>query len=467
VEHKKTKLRRACKQIVITRPSSWELVSREIQNLQTLDHPNILQLIETYHDFRKIYLITELCEGGALIERIIHQYARLRQPITELQVSIYMRQILSDTQFCHDKGIIHRDIKPENILFLNDKPDSDLKVIDFGLAATIDAIAETRVEYTENRSGIAGAVSRILSIKGRHLMNHQVKRVKMERAGTPHYMAPEMIRGEYDSKCDVFSIGVIMYQLLTGIHPFYEYGIDNEGTVKQKILKHKPPFTGAEWTYVSQSARDLVAVMLCKDPLKRPSAAEALKHPWFRHVAQRNNVGSQSALTHSVFENLKTWSEVNGLKQEILKLLARELSEKNIDDLRRKFKALDKAQDGTIGIDQLRESMTQINYTMSDEHLQDVLRSLDGDATHRIHYTDFVAALLAKRKNFEEVQLQEMFNKLDINRQGKVDLEGMKGALSLRFNGHSEQTLQRIFEEVDKNGDGYVDYEEFHLLMTS
>jgi len=101
--------------------------------LKTLDHPNILKLIELFQDDSNYYLITEMCQGGELYKRIIE-----RDSFTESEVAGYMKQILSAIVYCHSKSIIHRDLKPENLLFDSEANDANLKVIDFGISTKHD-----------------------------------------------------------------------------------------------------------------------------------------------------------------------------------------------------------------------------------------------------------------------------------------------------------------------------------------
>ena len=111
VRHRQTKQIRACKAVGSSSPS--ELVQSEISFLKTLDHPNILRLFETYEDGSNIYLVTELCEGGSLADRIRYQYETVRVGISENLAATYMQQILSALAYCHSQGLIHRDVKPE------------------------------------------------------------------------------------------------------------------------------------------------------------------------------------------------------------------------------------------------------------------------------------------------------------------------------------------------------------------
>ena len=144
-----------------------------------MDHPNILKLNEVFQDDAKFYVVTELCLGGELFEQIVK-----RQSFSENDAAYIMEQILSSINYCHLNNICHRDLKPENILI--EEGDS-VKVIDFGTAQTFT------------------------SDKGMHNI-----------LGTPYYMAPEIFaKSGYNEKCDIWSVGVIMYILLTGRPPFY------------------------------------------------------------------------------------------------------------------------------------------------------------------------------------------------------------------------------------------------------
>lgn len=153
-----------------------------------------------------------------------------------------MKQILSTIVYCHSKNIVHRDLKPENILFASDEQDSVLKICDFGTSA---------------------------------LFNHK-KYMKM-RQGTAHYLAPEVIKGNYNEKCDVWSCGVILYILLAGKMPFGGRG-DTE--VLRSVEKAQFSIKGREFRNVSKKAKDLVVKMLTQDFKKRISAEEAFNHPW-------------------------------------------------------------------------------------------------------------------------------------------------------------------------------------------
>lgn len=154
----------------------------EVEILKTLDHPNILKIFEYFEDRSNYYIVMEYCQGGDLFDKVVQM-----KSFTEHQAAKILEQIFSGLSYLHNRGVIHRDIKPENIVIVDTEDPNELsiKIIDFDNAT-----------FFEVNQQIQGAY------------------------GTPLYMAPEVIKGKYNEKCDMWSCGVIMYILLTGIPPF-------------------------------------------------------------------------------------------------------------------------------------------------------------------------------------------------------------------------------------------------------
>lgn len=226
------------------RPEEEKRIKKEIQILKQLDHPNIIKVFEFYNHKSEFYIISELCEGGELFDKII----KLKK-FTEKLAANVMKQILSAMQFCHKNQILHRDLKPENILI--DSTESAgcedefpiIKVIDFGTAEIF---------------------------KKDTLLSKQI--------GTPYYIAPEVLNNLYNEKCDLWSCGVIMYILLCGCPPFYGR---NDQEIYAAIRSGKFSFRQKIWESVSQEAKNLITKLLDLDFDKRPTAEEAIKDPWF------------------------------------------------------------------------------------------------------------------------------------------------------------------------------------------
>lgn len=436
VRHRLTKQLRACKVVAVQTALQRELIDTEITLLKSLNHPNIMKMHEVYFEQERqdgritngnIYLVTELCEGGDLFSRILHHYERLKQPMTEAHVAFMMQQILSATKYCHDKGIIHRDIKPENILFVDRSSSSPLKIIDFGLANFHEKIREQAKEIKVKRQGALGRLARMLpGWNGKHLIPLHERKKVMQKAGTPHYMAPEMIEGSYDQKADLFSIGIILCQLFTGWHPFYVPG-DDEAAVRAKITSPEPvQFPKEVFQSVSSDAQNLCRKLLEKSPKNRFTAAQALAHPWFRDPSKPSPFGNPECLSASIFDGLMQYQAYNKLKRAVLQLLTRELSEFQIQELRGKFMALDTQGDGLLSPDELIEGMRLVGYEMTPQELNKLMAALDGTGNQRIGYKEFISALIERRVKFDRQQLLECFKKFDRSGTGRITYDDIQ-----------------------------------------
>ncbi|GJP32911.1 hypothetical protein CLOM_g17494 [Closterium sp. NIES-68] len=237
----------ACKTIPKDRlltESARDDVRREVAILQSVaGHPGVVQLRTVFEDEREIHLVMELCEGGELFDEVVR-----RKKLPEKEAALIFRQIVSAVAFCHSRGIVHRDLKPENILLHQSSPANGnapqrlAKVADFGLAVQID---------------------------------RQTKACGV--AGSPFYMAPEVLSGEYGFEADVWSLGVVLYVLLSGSPPFW--GAD-DNAVFRAVLDAPLDLTSGAWAGVSAEAKGLLRCMLHRDPRRRPSAAKLLSHPW-------------------------------------------------------------------------------------------------------------------------------------------------------------------------------------------
>lgn len=214
---------------------------REVDILLNVDHPHIIKLYDVYEDTKNIYLVSELCLGGELYDRVVEKTRSKEGHFSEFTAARIVKNILSAISYCHDvKKIVHRDLKPENFLLTDKTDDAQVKVIDFGLS-----------RYSETRMKSC--------------------------VGTIYYVAPEVLFGEYTDKADIWSIGVVAYVLLCGFPPFnagsefLTYDVVKEGNVK---------FPEKAWDKISPEAINFIKRLLDKDPDRRPSAAEALQDPW-------------------------------------------------------------------------------------------------------------------------------------------------------------------------------------------
>jgi calcium-dependent protein kinase len=453
VRHKTTKQVRACKAVSFRGQSQADLIQTEIRLLRRLDHPNILKLFDTYFDGVTIYMVSELCEGGSLQDRLDFHYPRTkssgstppRQPMSEGLVALIMQQILAAIAVCHSHRIIHRDVKPDNILFVTRAKESPLKLIDFGLATTVDHAKSSARELRIKRKGFLGSLSKSLpACVGACVKPYSVRKI-MPRAGTLNYFSPEMIHGEYYEQTDVFSVGIIMYQLLTGVHPFYIPGVDDEGSVKFKISKRDADFPFDLWNQISADAKELTRRLLARDPHERISAGLALRHRWFKDPLKptvHGNPGGVGMVTQSLFEGLKEYSQSTRLKQILLRILARELTEIQTQELRKKFFSLDKSGDGKITREELVNGMKAIGISPAD------IDALLPSRSNEISYNEFLAALSEKKVKYGKTQLKEAFKKFDTTSAGYITLESLRQMLVATQQSMNDFTISEILAEA-------------------
>lgn len=252
VIYKQTQQKRAMKHIKKDKiiKEDEDNMFAEVNILKELDHPNIVKLHELYQDTRNYYLITEYLEGGELFQKITDL-----KSFSEKMAADFMKQILSAVMYCHERKIVHRDLKPENILLESKKPGANLKVIDFGTSKKL--VGDQKLK---------------------------------KRLGTPYYIAPEVLKRDYNEKCDVWSCGVILYIMLCGYPPFGGY--DQE--ILQNIEIGKFEFDPEDWGKISEDAKNLIKKMLEKDPNKRISAKDAYNDPWIQKNAPSEKIDTKA-----------------------------------------------------------------------------------------------------------------------------------------------------------------------------
>lgn len=322
----------------------------EVNILKQLDHPNILKLFEFYQDAHKYYLVTEHCSGGELFEKIMDL-----QNLTESCAATYLKEILSTLIYWQKMNIVHRDIKPENILLdhpeKNNKKLANIKVIDFGTAV--------KLEEGETLSQVIG---------------------------TPYYMAPEVLKKSYGKECDVWSVGVILYIMLSGFPPF---GGDDEREIFY-ATQHQPlTFAMDEWRGISSEAKSLISRMLDKNPKTRITAIEAFNHRW----VQNNN--SVEKIETGVINRMNLFRGKGKLQQALLTFMSSHMMNQNERvNLINTFKALDKDGDGTLSRTELVEGFKNIkmNIPNVEEYVDKIISSIDNNNSGIVDFTEFCVA---------------------------------------------------------------------------
>ena len=293
-----------------------------------------------------------------------------------------MRQVISAVLYCHINGIVHRDIKSDKILFLTQDINSSLKLIDFGIS----------IKFEKDTK-----------LKG--------------KTGTILYIAPEVISGSYDEKCDIWSCGVLMYMMLCGLPPFDG---NSRKEVMAKIIKGKFAFKSKIWNLISAEAKDLISMMLTLDPQKRPSCREVLSHPWFSKD-ESGKINNSVYLDNMSKYEVDSWVEKNQsqLIQAILTFITTNIIQhQETKELEVLFKKLDTNQDGKLSQEELTQGFKKAYPHYDDNKIESMVSNIfsnaDSNFSGSIDYTEYLISAMSKEILLTKDKMQKAFQSFDI-----------------------------------------------------
>ena len=361
----------------------------------------------------------EECNGGELFQRLAEN-AKHNKNYTEKDAAIIMKQILQAVNYLHSHGVCHRDLKPENILFSSMDPKAQIKIIDFGLSKVLNEIDQ--------------------------IMKGEV--------GTLYYMAPEVIMGNYNEKCDVWSCGVILYIILSGHPPFYS---KNEEKLKQKICSMKYNFDLPVFSKISEDAKDLIKKILVKAE-DRPTIAEVLESPWVKENAPR---ASKKSINVD-WGHIQKYTKLNLVQKSIITFRAFHMTAKEAKEYIEMFKTMDKNNDGVLTIDEIEKGIKhcKIETNMNKDSIVQLFKDMDIDKNGLVNYTEFVSALMDYEKEVKKEHIIECFNSYDADRSGKINFKEFCEIISPQDEKEKEE-LKELYNKFDNNGDGEIDFNEF------
>ena len=398
---------------------SIESIKREVDILRSLDHPNIVKYFETYEDECYLHIVMEYIAGDNLFRVLTDQKGF---KFTERTISKIITCLLKAVLFLHHNGIIHRDIKPENIVFVELNNFNALKLIDFGLSIQQNAKKDNR------------------------------------RVGTPYYMSPEMVRGNFNYASDVWSIGVILFIMVTGKQPFR--GKSKE-EVFEKIKKgayDKNTLTRAK---CSKEVKDLIKKMLVIEHTKRITVECALDHIWFKQFEKNKNINL--VVDQEIIDSLKQFQYQNIFQKEIRFYLAKLCSDKEILKLKHAFLAIDKDNSGEIEYEEIPKIFNELNIEASDTELKNIFSSMDFHCDGKVNYSEFLAATISSINFNKEEKLWSAFKYFDTTDSGYITLDSVMDALKNSGVIIDEEGLTKTFNELQKKGKK-INFREFKAI---
>lgn len=227
---------------------------------KNIDHDNIVATYDVFDTRDNLFIVMEYMPGGMLYDILANEGY-----FSEKNAASVMRDLLQAVHCLHDNDIVHRDIKPENVLALNKTWPLKVKLADFGLADFV-------LENSFGEKSTCGMY------------------------GTPFFVAPEVIRAEtYTPAVDIWSLGVLAYNMLSGKLPFDGNNIKE---VLRRVRAGRYSLPDSEWADISEEAKDFIRGLLELDPKKRFTAQDALMHPWLTStsISERAITNDRSAL---------------------------------------------------------------------------------------------------------------------------------------------------------------------------
>jgi len=381
---------------------SAEELASEVEVYLTLDHPNIARLYDVYETPTHINLVMELCGGGELYTRVMHNGA-----FAESEVQNVSLQMLRAVAYLHAHGIAHRDVKPENFVYESSDPGALLKLVDFGFSQEWDEV---------------------------DLMTAS--------CGTMAYMAPDVMRpGGYTTKSDVWSVGVIVFMLHSGSLPFQESEDEVRGAIQR----------GVEWDAVkldvTAAAMDFVKGLLVVESFHRMSALEALRHQWLMPCLPHE------VLDVKLIERMKRYVMGTPLRRALLQYLTLVLP---LDgQIRAAFLSLDERSEGTIRFQVLKEAIrrsvqhTRLQTWATTENIFELFNVMDTNGDEQIYYSDFFAATIECTAEVRDRLVRAVFHRFGRSGEGSISREEIQVILGKTHEGRN--TLDLLREVMNPN----------------
>nr|ALJ03414.1 calcium/calmodulin dependent protein kinase [Aeschynomene evenia var. serrulata] len=415
------------------------LVMRKIVE-KVSPHPNVVDLYDVYEDSNGVHLVLELCSGGELFDRIVSH-----DRYTESEAAGVVRQIAAGLDGIHRAKIVHRDLKPENCLFLDSRKESPLKIMDFGLSSV--------EEFTDPVVGLFGSID---------------------------YVSPEALsQGNVTAKSDMWSLGVILYILLSGYPPFIA---QTNRQKQQMILNGNFSFYEKTWKGISQSAKQLISDLLNVDPTRRPSAQDILSHPWVRGDGAKDDEMDPEIVSRLQSFNARrklraaaiasVWSTTVFLRTKKLKSLigSYDLTEEEIENLRIHFKKIcGNGENATLA--EFEQVVKAMNMTSLIPLAPRIFDLFDNNRDGTVDMREILCGFSTLKNSKGDDALRLCFQMYDADRSGcitKEEVASMLRALPddcLPVDITEPGKLDEIFDRMDANSDGKVTFDEFKAAM--
>lgn len=389
--------------------SQWSVrqIAQEAEIFLKMDHPHIALLNDVYVTHSYTHFVMEYLAGGELFDALVSM-----TNYSEFDAAAATYQMLLAVSYLHSHDVVHRDLKLQNFVY-ESAEGRHLKLIDFGWSKMWDP-----------------------------------KTMMAATAGTVDYVAPEVLMGKYTSKCDLWSLGVIVYMMLSGEPPFF----GSMQSKLQKISRCKYEMNQDVWASVSETAKEFVRALLIKDPESRPDVKGALAHRW---ISRRTDFW-EAEVSPKVLETLRDMTHISKFQRSCLFALAWSLSVEEREKVRGTFLAMDKNKDGMVSIKELKKTLDQ--HEIALEGFEGVFDSFGETQNGKLNYREFLAAVAFTRVSLHSDLVRETFRRFDKGDTGVITVESLRELLGEDL---EQQEVEKVIADADQDGNGVLGYDEF------
>lgn len=407
----------------IIKRETKSMFMKELKLLKRLDCPQIVRFKKAYADPQSYYIMMEYCAGDSLIKRMAN-----KKIYTEGCASQNAKTMLLAIKHLHDRNIVHRDIKPENFVYLSDA-DAGLKLIDFGIAKEISPYEKYSL-----------------------------------RAGTPWYMAPEVVRNVEDrqgiiyKKSDMWSFGVCIFIMLNGQPPFI--GSSKDSLFYNILFQNQIKFSCES---ISSEAKDLVFKLLQRVPAERLSVDQALRHPWIVTGGKNEN-----EIMKTTIDALKLYSTKYAIQRALQNVAVKNMDEGDEELCRKLFNKFDTNRDGNITREECIEALLR-DGAKEEEAIrvsETMILSTDDNNDNLIQYDEFKHAIVRHGITTDEHKMLAIFNALDANNDGFIVINEFTSCLPEGADAERDKLVQ-AFKAADENNDDKLTWNEFKKILAT
>mmetsp|Transcript_56600 Transcript_56600/g.106654 ORF Transcript_56600/g.106654 Transcript_56600/m.106654 type:complete len:526 (+) Transcript_56600:112-1689(+) len=395
--------------------SDRQEIATECEILLSMDHPHIVRLVDVYETGTHLSLVMECMDGGELFERI-----KTKKRFPENEAAQATSQMLLAINYIHRRGIVHRDVKLENFMY-ESKTSDHLKMIDFGFGK----ICKPDTHMTDS-------------------------------LGTVAYCAPEVLTKKYTSQCDLWSLGVIVFILLSGYMPF----AGSDEAMVAAITNRRYKMKKDRWAGVSQQAWTFTLSLLEVDPDKRLTAEQALKHEW---IQKHSNVQTKPEhINASIVDGLTNFARLSAFRRACMSVLAWGVTGNEDAKVREAFLQMDANQSGTISMTEFKKALQDMH--VADDAINKAFKALDINRSHEIDYAEFLAAMVVVPSciDLSHQTLHKTFRRFDTDSSGYITEANLQEVLGDKFDG---QNVSKLICEADTSNDGAISFSEFMQYM--